>query len=526
LAALCVVPAIVLWISTAIAGAAGARWINPFYDPDYHYLLNALNMTEGAAPRHTDHPGTTLHELGAVVLLVRHAVAGSADGLRDEVLRDPEGGCEAISVCLRALYAAALVALGWSARGLTASLICAMAAQAASALSVVGLMSLWRADPEPLLMAIALVMGSVVLRAASEEGPIRTRWAAIFGVLAGLGVATKVTFFPLGALPLWALGSRRRAAVYLGVALLTVTTAVAPILSQARRVLAWLTLLLVNDGRYGASHGHTFLDPSWAALNLRLMLRNEPVAPIAAAASAVLLIHLRFCGRWRTLPDAVRKSAGALLCVSVVELAQFVLVAKHPGVRYLVPALVLPGLNVALAYAILREAYRPSDRRAAAALGVAGLLAAAVWIGVRMRNEWTLLAEQSAATRAARQAALDQAARDGSLVVTQYGSSSPVFGLLYADAWTGRRYRADLGRLYPNEITLDDLAREFINHGQVVPQNQMVAWAAQGRLLFQYRSPSLPPDFEYDEVMANRWEGVYRARPRSKNAAAEPAPRP
>jgi hypothetical protein len=526
LAALCVVPAIVLWISTAIAGAAGVRWINPFYDPDYHYLLNALNLAEGAAPRHTDHPGTTLHELGAVILLARHAVVGSDAGLRDQVLRDPEGGCEAISVCLRGLYALALLALGWCARRLTGSLVCAMAAQAASALSVVGLLSLWRADPEPLLMTMALFMGSLVLRAASEAGPVRTRWAAIFGVLAGLGVATKVTFFPLGALPLWALGSRRRAALYLGAALVTFTIAVAPILSQARRVLAWLTLLLVNDGRYGASHGHTFLDPSWAALNLRLMLRNEPVAPIAAAASAVLLMHLRFGGRWPALPGVVRKAAGALACVSFVELAQFVLVAKHPGVRYLVPALVLPGLNVALAYTILREAYGPIDRRVGVALGAAGLLTAAVWIGVRLRHEWALLHEQSVGSRAARQAAVDQAARDGSLIVTQYGSSSPVFGLLYADAWAGRRYRADLGRLYPNEITLDDLTREFINRGQAAPQDQMIAWAAQGKLLFQYRSPSLPADFEYDQVMASRWEGVYRARPRAKNVADGPAPPP
>src|SRR3954469_14950236 len=110
-AALAIVPALSLGIGAAVAWSAIARWVPPFFDPDYHYLLNAMSIAEGHAPHHIDHPGTTLQELGAAVLLVRHALTGTGP-LRMDVLRDPEPALTAISLCLRALVALALYLLG------------------------------------------------------------------------------------------------------------------------------------------------------------------------------------------------------------------------------------------------------------------------------------------------------------------------------------------------------------------------------------------------------------------------------
>ena len=66
-----VLPALVV-----LAGAWFARCRTPityWADPDYAYLLNALSLAEGAAPSHTQHPGTTAQEMGAVVLRLAHA---------------------------------------------------------------------------------------------------------------------------------------------------------------------------------------------------------------------------------------------------------------------------------------------------------------------------------------------------------------------------------------------------------------------------------------------------------------------
>src|SRR5205814_9617211 len=73
---LAVVPGVVLGVSAAVRSAVVARWVAPYYDPDYEYMLNALNIAEGAAPRHTDHPGTVMQELGAGVIHGRHLLSG------------------------------------------------------------------------------------------------------------------------------------------------------------------------------------------------------------------------------------------------------------------------------------------------------------------------------------------------------------------------------------------------------------------------------------------------------------------
>ena len=59
--------------------------------------------------------------------------------------------------------------------------------------------------------------------------------------------------------------------------------------------------------------------------------------------SAVLLLHVWATGRWRLLGPQARRAAGALAWASVAEALQYVMVAKHPGVRYLLPALSLCG---------------------------------------------------------------------------------------------------------------------------------------------------------------------------------------
>jgi hypothetical protein len=300
--------------------------------------------------------------------------------------------------------------------------------------------------------------------------------------------------------------------------------AVAPILGQTGRVMGWLGGIAVNDGKYGASRGHLFFDPSRYTWNLRLLVWAEPVAAGAAAAGALLLLHLALSGRWRTLEPGRRRIARALLFTTLAEAAQYLLVAKHYGDHYLIPGLPLAGLSVVLCFVLLRGAYVPRERRALLLAAAIALGAGVWWIGTRVLSNVRAIGVNAPGMMAIRRQSVERAAAGHALLVTEYSSSSPVYALFYADGWTGRRYRDDLGAMFPDEITIDEFTGAFARGGRPVAFEQVRAWAAGGRLWVQCNPGMRPGQFEYETIVGIAPEGLYRAIPGPEPASPAGTP--
>jgi hypothetical protein len=519
--ALAIVPVLTLIVSGAFTHAIGQRWNAVSYDPDYSYLLNSLNLAEGAAPHHTDHPGTPVQLLGAVVLSARHLAVGSGT-LRDQVLRDPESALSAISIVIRLGYGAALFVLGCSARRLSGNVMCGIATQAVAAIPHIGLSLLWRVNPEPVLMTLSLLLGSAMLLGLASDRRHSPRHAALCGVLVGVGLATKVTFFPLLVAPVWALNRARLWGIYIGSVAAAFLIAVAPILGQAGRVASWMWGLVVSDARYGNSRGHAVVDPTRYGFDLRRMIAGEPFSAAIIAGSTLLLACFWLSAKRRTAAPELRDRALALACVTLAQTAQFVMVAKHPGARYLVPALSLVGVNVCLGWTIIAGAYPLLLRRVAAAVGGAALLGWVCWSGLAISADWARLAASRASSNAFWKSDAVRSLPPDAVMISSFSSSSPIYALNFADAWAGRRYAADLDRLFPRQVTIDDLTGELWHAGERVSDDQLRAWAAAGRLYGHGLTPRLPSDLEATTESASGAERLYRVRVRSVTRTAPP----
>src|ERR1043165_7142342 len=208
--AICIVPAVGLWLGTIQQRADGPHWVREMYDPDYAYLLNALTLAEGRGPFYTGHTGTPVHEIGAAVLLARDAVSTDGNQLRDRVIDDPEGSIGSVSAVPRAIHAGALVLFGVFAVRMTRSIATAIAGQALTLSSVTVHHSLHRMTPEVLLLAMALLLGAASMRAAARPGPLWRRYAVASALILAVGVAAKITFAPLAVVPLGLLLVRGR----------------------------------------------------------------------------------------------------------------------------------------------------------------------------------------------------------------------------------------------------------------------------------------------------------------------------
>ena len=86
---LLVIPGIVFSLSLVFADIKGPYYLAQNSDPEYAYLFNSLNIAKFEAPTHTDHPGTSLQLLGAVVIRASYFFSGKTS-LVEDVLSRPE----------------------------------------------------------------------------------------------------------------------------------------------------------------------------------------------------------------------------------------------------------------------------------------------------------------------------------------------------------------------------------------------------------------------------------------------------
>ncbi len=536
LIALLVAPVLALCLTSSIQRAAGPRWTGtihpdrpdrpPAYDPDYTYLLNSVNLAEGAAPRHTDHPGTTVQLLGAAVLAAHHAISPDAASLRKQVLADPEAACNLISNVLEGLFAVCLAIFGVAAARFTGSLAAAMFAQVLPVMSVAAMVSLYRVMPEPLVMSVSLLLAAALLRALRTPAPAATGFGATSGLLVAAGLATKITFLPVAIIPWavmgvvqgWSGRSGRARAAHLGCLLAGLAAFLAPILPQFPRMLDWFGRLLVRDGRYGSSGGHFILNPATYLSNLWGLARSEPVAAVAIGLSLIVgLLLLRPPPSGAAPAD--RRTLTVFWALITADILQFLIVAKHPGPRYLTPVIALTGMNFCMLHALCPSLATIRRRAARAALaGGLGVACGVALVQVRWELAWM---RADSPRHAAVYRAAEVAARDGSIVVYTYRSSSPAFALAFANTYTVGRFSADLSALHPRREFYVVGARRYWGIDSVgdarglLPDEQVRDWAARGRLLFQCPPASRPRDFEYDELVPAAGampEGLYRAR--------------
>lgn len=440
-----VLPALVV-----LAGAWFARCRTPityWADPDYAYLLNALSLAEGAAPTHTQHPGTTAQEMGAVVLRLAHAFrpAGFAS-LREHVLARPEAFLRLWRSLALGLYAAALTVSGLFVWRATGSLVASGLFQLMPLLSVETLFSLSRVQAEPVALALGAGATATLVALAVDPGRWETRRTAVLlGVMAGLGVATKLTFAPVVLVCLVVLSRPSRRVFGIG-AVVSGAIALLPTVPTLKDNARWYWSLLVHTGYYGSGQGG-LVDLQAFPGNLQRLAWEEWAASLLGLIG--LAVGLVLLGRASGGEPSHRPAARALVAAGVAQLAWLLVVGKHARSRYLLPVVLLAAISAVLTWHASR---RPGLAAAAVRAGVIALALLAV-----AGQPWRLAAQSAEVrqeTDLRRQAGVLVASAAGTIieatpVVSQAGA------LRYGQFFAPPRFGADLRRLYPGVTAWD-----------------------------------------------------------------------
>lgn len=441
--ALLVLPVLYVAACVLLRHDGGPFWIWHLVDPSYYYLFDSLNLALLEWPGHPYHPGTPVQVLGAVVLRLAHPLASSGD-LVTTVLDDPEGHLRLISSAIVGLVAALLLVSGLVTLAVTRNLALALVMEAGPFLSKVTLKNAYHVKPEPMLIAVMLVLGVVTLLALRPGILERKRngLAVLFGLIAGFGVATKLTAAPVFLFPLFLLGGLRPVLIYGAASLAAVGLFTLPIWGSLDKFASFAAMTLASSGAYGSGEGN-FVDlATYPGDALKIFKRPILFLPVLLSLGAVV-VGWRRRASGRPVPEAEwRALGGVALAVTVHVLA----VAKQPTANYMVPSYMLAPLFVVLFWRFVAglelgsETLRRRARLAVGLLLVAGIAAQGFAVA-RLDRE---LVGKWAAART-----LDEEAFDTCTKIDFFPAATPAFALLLGDWWTGSRFADEVAARVP-----------------------------------------------------------------------------
>jgi len=425
-------------------------------DPSYAYLLNALGLLHFHAPSLVWHPVTPVQTLSALLIgliwLVRLPWARVSPPT--DVLVHPELYLWCISLVFVMMGAAAIYFFGRQLRSTTGSVAVAIVAQLSFLLSV-PLLSAGIIDvgPEELLVGLTTLLAALVVPLVFSAPPVRPHWrdAAMVGTVIGACIATKVTAAPLILAALYF--DERRAilttVLAAGAALIAFTLPVAVHYPEIARSMFGL---VIHSGHYG--EGAVGL-PSWAALrqNAFDLYREVPemfLALVACAGLGTIGVGERLKGKASFQRQFL--VSGAILAL------EFAMVIKHPGIRYIMPAVAITALaNAGLCYVIV---LLQDWRRWAAAAIVSGLVAFGLWRGL------TTSAAYFANEGDYQQVNLDFLAKyangsSGCMPVYYYDAPVTPYKLLFGDSFADHYFGRALAALYPGFLSYNPWAHSL-----------------------------------------------------------------
>ena len=493
--ALAILPILVSWVGAKERLARGAMWLFSNPDPDFAYLLNALTVATGGQAAHPDHPGVPI-KVGAAFVLKAISWADDLDVVNLTLLQ-PDATLELLQGVMGWGVATVILVAGVVLSRTSAGLTGALFVQSVSVGSIELLQRSTRLCPEPVLFILAVGLTVILWVSLVPDLSQRRQRLLCAGaiLLAALGVATKLTFLPLVVLPALRWSTGPLAALVKAAVTLALAFAIClPVEASPLGSVFFVATMAGQGGLYGtgAPAKVSLADaPAQAAELFSLLVRHEPIALLVLGASLVLAFAI--LRRWRATSTPVTDVERLLLIVVLAEGMQLAMVLRQPSIRYAVPTIGLLGLNLLLAWALLRRRRLALSRRIMSVCAVGATATIAIQLFAEVRDTKARAAE--AASRAeVTEAAVSTIRARGCVVAPFYGASTPEFALLFGDRFAGQAWGQTLQSHTPGFIFLNTVSMSFGSYAGEYDEHFLSDFGIEHRCLVLFGPlDQLPP---------------------------------
>lgn len=420
-------------------------------DPDYVYFMTGLGISEGHFNvAHTDHPGTPLQYLMAIVYRVTFLFRPDSTGFLEDIFQHPDLYMAVSNMVITGLITVLLFYAGRRIYNRTGSILYGLLIQCTPFLPVVWFDTIGRIVPE-LLLPIPVILLELFLMELvySDEEPESTKHVFFLSAVSALGLSIKLTFIPLWFIPLLILKRWKTKLKFLMLGIAFFLVFALPATLRLNTFIAWIKTLFIHSGQYGGGEANVV---NWSEFwnNLHFLWGYERWFLVTFLITFIISLVYFLIFR--------RKSNKNLLIITVAILLTIVLqtgmVCKQFQHRYYIPVLLMLPL---LVFLISETSKKLLTGRLQILISV-GLI---VFLGAFFLNQrsWIKLkSEVMSADMAQRTetwhfvSTLNQNAIR--IITTQnYGSPFKEYAIMTSYAWVGsqRKYFADtLSKTYPN----------------------------------------------------------------------------
>jgi hypothetical protein len=459
-AILSIAPLIFFALGLLWSKGEGPNWLGRNFENSYPYLLNSLAIVKGRSPVWVDHPGTTTQIFGAAIL--RASVAGSPKRhLFNAVLANPEPYIALI--CRTELIFSCLLLwlFPWWAATRCGTRIVGVLIQAPVFFfhGIVEYIGWFGSDLMLVPMSIAAVsIGAALIKEEFSRNQ-KAATVAAMGIVCGLGIATKLTFFPIILIALFLCRGGKNRFIFGCTLLGTCAVTFVPIYPSLARLFKWSIALSAHSGYYG-SGPVGFPSPQSYLRDLSWLVQAEPCLWMIPA-GAVLAITVAIARVFRTPKHPyARLLIGITAVVLAVQVFSFLAITKHPRVHYLFVLEITLGFDLFLLF----ETIRMTDNRRwigmTSGFILIALLGVGVWHGAEtLGSGYRLLRSGVKKELAFYKLAKRRAGNE--LIVGYYRTLLPEFALCFANHFSGRIFAQNLQDLYPNALFYDIFRSRF-----------------------------------------------------------------
>lgn len=325
-------------------------------DPEYIYLVNATAICDGKFVGHIDNPGTTVMQLGAATIALKHLFSNpNNEPLVEHVFKEPDQFVSSIRFLFLILNTLVLFFLGWFAIKKTGSVWIAILLQASTFITSNTLDHVWtKMSPEPVLFFVTGLYVIAILFFYAEKEKNNWKYVLIFALLAGAGLGTKATFLPLVIFPFVVIPTFKKKISYTLGILPSFVLFTIPAIPEYENMYWWFRGLIGHSGKYG--HGEKgIIDTETYFPNIIKIFENNPIFGTVFLLGLLIVIIsiLIFFIKKKKISWDIRFLAGLVATTGFGVL----LVAKHYHFNhYLIPVLLLTGISVVFVLKILLNA--------------------------------------------------------------------------------------------------------------------------------------------------------------------------
>ena len=312
------------------------------YDPTYVYLISSTNLAQGIGVLHTDHPGSPVQIIGAVIIKFLHFALGTTNDISLSVFRTPESYANSIYIALIILNAIGMFLMGLMIFKKVNNIYVAFIFQLSPLICFSVFRRLTQVSSEVFLVFVLLILIAFLIKFIYELeiSPRKMNYYMIvFGVICGLAIVTKLSSVTLLIIPFFLLHGFFRKIMFLVIALITFLATIYPVVSYPQFFIDYTYNTLIKSGRYGKGESNIF-QGSVLLQNLQKIFTGEILLSITLVLILVVII-ISFFKIDKVSVTKSSKEKNLLLLIFFSIILNIIMVSKNFWSHYLLIVLML-----------------------------------------------------------------------------------------------------------------------------------------------------------------------------------------